>query len=36
MAKDLKRFGFAVKDAAEAGRPAGQSSLAQHTGNHER
>jgi hypothetical protein len=34
IARDLKRFGFAVKDAAEGDRPAGQSSLAQQTGEH--
>ena len=34
IARELKRFGFAVKDAAEGDRPAGQSSLAQQTGEH--
>jgi hypothetical protein len=34
IADALKRHGFAVKDAAEAGRPAGEGSLAQQTGDH--
>ncbi len=33
LAFDLKRFGFAVKDAAEGARRAGQSSLPQQTGD---